>query len=285
MHKYLLLFLIILFSGCSSNLPVNLYAEKINIFPPTKPHTPEINGVLEIKTFGYIEQIFYDTHTKDKPTTFPNKLSPIEIKTLPPIKDDFNNIVIPKIFKYETKGSGSGFIAAKQNGYYYVITAKHIIMANLTKVLIDGHEGQHVESMKKVDAAILKFKSDKEYPIYKFGEAKFMEDAWIVGFPGSIDKKIRKFTIKGHICSVPKKHEIWFAGGGAHGMSGGILLNNKNEALGVISKLLTTKRYCDNFVCSTPPQFFKFALKVILLKEQIKLLTEKINILKQSKSD
>jgi len=278
MYKNLFLIFAILVSGCSLNNPISLYTRSINILPPNSHHTPEIEGVLIVKTEGYVKQIFFDNPTT-RPTTMPNKLSPINpMDMYSPIKDDFGNILTPRFFNHKIVGAGSCFVVAKQNGYYYVATAKHIIAPNPTQVLIDGQIGEHVESLKAIDVSILRFKSKKNYPIYELGNAEFMEDAWLIGFPGSLDTKRRKFTVKGSICNI-SKGEIWFSGGGTYGMSGGVLLNRRNEALGVVSRFLATARHCDNFICSTPSSLFKFTLKTILLKDEIKNLTKKINIL------
>jgi len=214
MSKKLSIFIIFLLIGCSSTKPISIYTENLTILPPTSPHVPEIGGILFVKTAGYVDQIYYVNPQKSttQPATKPKTISPInpiDIKDLAPIKDDSGDTIIPRAFRYKLTRSGSGFIAARQTGYYYVVTAKHIVMEKASEITIDDQPGEHVMSFKNVDVSILRFKSEREYPVYDFANTKFMEDAWIVGFPGSIDGKIRKFAVKGHICNI-SKFEIWF---------------------------------------------------------------------------
>ena len=65
---------------------------------------------------------------------------------------------------------GSGVIFAKNNGFYYVLTARHVIGEILGGDVIeistlDGefHEASMVHQLEDVDAALLKFKSDNHY--------------------------------------------------------------------------------------------------------------------------
>jgi len=288
MYKNLFLFFIVLLVGCSSN-PISLYTENVNILPLNKHHLPEINGVLHVQVKGFrYSYIFIPKEPTTKPaqvTTKPYKsMAPIETE---PVFDFFKDKTdlkgaTKKLFKIPSSVSGSCFVVAKINSYYYSVTARHVVLIPEPKVYIDGQKGEIIKIFSAIDIAIIRFKSNKKYPIYKFNEAKLMEDAWIVGFPASIDGKKRKFAVKGQICNV-SKHETWFSGGGAPGMSGGTILNKKNEVLGVVTRFLTTDRHCDNFIHSVPPHLFKSRLKVILLKEQIKELAKKINFLESLK--
>jgi len=156
-----------------------------------------------------------------------------------------------------------------------------VIMIADAIILIDQQKGEIVTVLNRADIAILKFKSNKIYPIYKSSlNAKVLDDAWLVGYPGDVIGTIRKFTVKGNVCNV-SKIEIWFSGGGAKGMSGGPMLNNKDEVIGVISRFIPSIPTCDNFVNSVPARFFKYELELILSKERIKNITNRINILKK----
>ena len=65
---------------------------------------------------------------------------------------------------------GSGVIFAKNNGYYYVLTARHVVGDLLGSDVIeiftlDGefHDASILHQLDNIDAALLKFKSDNHY--------------------------------------------------------------------------------------------------------------------------
>jgi len=277
MHKLTLLILIFVFSGCT--MPIFVETEHLSVFK--KDHIPNTDGVLDVQVKGYS---YYHLWVPKESTTRPKtKLSPI---TQEPIFDFFSDGegiegAIRKLKKRPASSSGSCFIVAKQNDYYYAVTARHVIMIADAIILIDQQKGEIVTVLNRADIAILKFKSNKIYPIYKSSlNAKVLDDAWLVGYPGDVIGTIRKFTVKGNVCNV-SKIEIWFSGGGAKGMSGGPMLNNKDEVIGVISRFIPSIPTCDNFVNSVPARFFKYELELILSKERIKNITNRINILKK----
>jgi S1-C subfamily serine protease len=280
MYKITLLVLLV-FSGCS--IPSFIETDNITIFQRSV-HVPNTNGVLHLKAKGY---------------SFFNWITNTKLAVMPPTDEepifDFDffengeNLKkakerLKKLKKYPVMSTGSCFIVDKFNDYYYAVTAKHVVAMIEPEVFIDNQKGEVVYVLPRADAAILRFKSNKIYPIYKISiKAKVMDDAWLVGYPGDVIHTIRKFTVKGYVCNVSKT-ELWFAGGGARGMSGGPMLNDKDEVVGIISKFLPSLHPCDNFINNVPSRYFKYALEVIISKEKIKDLTNRINILKKKKS-
>jgi len=287
MYKTILLSLIVLLSGCSLRLPITIEPNS-SIVITNKEHIPNTDGVLQVKIKGYrysfLPQPMIQPTTQ--PTTQPKgNMAPIKID---PIFDFFDFQKKKSIAKQEVNVSGTGFVVAKLKDHYYVITARHVVLVPEPTVFVDGQKGEIVSISSKVDIAILKFKSKKIYPVYKMTDkAEVLETTWIAGFPGDIFEVKRKFVIKGSICNVSKS-EVWFSGGGAQGMSGGPLLNRKNEVIGTISRFLSSIQPCDNFIKNVPSRYFSHEIKAILLKEEIKQITkrieetvEKINILKK----
>jgi len=281
MYKIILLTLLIL-SGCS--IPVTIETDHLTVIQKTE-HIPNTDGVLHLKTKGYSYHYLWiskKSTTRPKPTL---DTSIIE----EPIFDFFDKGeeiegAEKKLMKRPVSSTGTCFVVGQINGYYYAITAKHVIAVPEAEIFIDHQKGEIVLMMHRADIAILRFKSNKTYPVYKMSvNAKILDDAWIVGYPGNITNTIRKFTVKGNICNVSKT-EIWFSGGGAKGMSGGPIFNDKNEVIGTASRFLPSLYPCDNFVNNVPARFFKYQLEAIISKEKIKQIINKINILEKKKS-
>jgi len=273
MHKLILFGLVFILIGCSLQVPYIVTTDNVTVIQRLPEGGPNTNGVLHLKVKGC--RYSYDLIPTTQPVTKPKaSMTPI---TQEPIfdffKDKQNNN--RKFFEHATNSSGSCFVVAKQNGYYYAITARHVVQLPKAKITIDGQKGEIVSILNRVDAAIIRFKSNKKYPIYKLSEnAKILDTVWLVGFPGDVTGIVRKFTVKGSICNVSKT-EIWFSGGGAQGMSGGPMINSRNEVFGVISRFISTLQPCDNFVDNVPSRFFMYELESILIKERIKNLTKK----------
>jgi hypothetical protein len=294
--------------------PMIVSADHLSVIQNTRGHVPDTNGVLHVKVIGCRYYYLWTkppktttqptTQPTTKPTTQPTTqpriivpiskiigLSPMPLTpfTEEPIFDFFAKgegikEATKKLMKRPVSSTGSCFIVAKQYGYYYAITARHVILVPEAKVFVDGQQGEIVSITSMADVALLKFKSNKTYPIYKSTtNAKVLDNAWLVGYPGDVIGTVRKFTVKGSVCNVSKT-EIWFAGGGARGMSGGPMLNDKDEVIGVISRFLLSLKPCDNFINSVPSRYFKYEVEKILLKEKIKDLTNKINTTKKKKS-
>jgi len=313
MHKLTLIALVLVFvvSGCNMRIPsVLIPASRITVFQDGTGHIPDTSGVLHVKVKGC--RYYYLWQKPPKPTTQPTTQPTTKPTTQPKIIVPISKIIglspMPltpfteepifdilgqgetikeatrKLMKRPVSSSGSCFIVAKQYGYYYAITAKHVILVPEAKVFIDEQQGEIISIASSADVALLRFKSNKIYPIYKSTiNTKILDSAWLVGYPGDVLGTIRKFTVKGSVCNISKT-EIWFAGGGARGMSGGPMFNDKDEVVGVISRFLPALKPCDNFINSVPSRFFKYEVEAVLSKEKIKKLTNKINALGKKKS-
>ena len=278
--------------------PMIVETDHLSVIQSPREHIPNTDGVLHVTIKGCSYYYVWLKPTT-QPTTQPSsiikkvKLSPIPLTpfTKEPIFDfnfDFFSKkyvkgTIRKLKKRKVNASGSCFIVAKQYGYYYAVTARHVVIIPEAKIFIDQQQGEIVSILNLADIAILRFKSNKTYPIYKSSiNSKVLDKAWLVGYPADVTKTVRKFTVKGNVCNVSKT-EIWFSGGGARGMSGGPMLNDKDEVVGVISRFLPSIVLCDNFINSVPSRFFKYEVETILSKERIKNLINRINILEKKK--
>ncbi|WP_310423628.1 serine protease [Chamaesiphon sp. VAR_48_metabat_135_sub] len=114
---------------------------------------------------------------------------------------------------------GSGVIIKKSGNTYYVLTAEHVVREKDDYKLVTADQKAYpleyskVKPIDGVDLAIVKFTSDKNYPVAKIGTAKTTEgqDVFVSGWPsnGAVGKEaggelIRQFT-SGQISGFLKK--------------------------------------------------------------------------------
>jgi serine protease Do len=114
---------------------------------------------------------------------------------------------------------GSGVIIKKSGDSYYVLTAEHVVRAKEDFKLVTADQKAYTVDYSKikkidgVDLAIVKFTSDKNYPVAKIGTASTSEgqDVFVSGWPsnGAVGNQaggelIRQFT-SGQISGFLKK--------------------------------------------------------------------------------
>ena len=244
--KYFLLLLVSLcfLSGCNINLNVDA-----PIFAERKNTKIESSGVLHVKV------------TKNFSDTFRSfKTDIIGI-------DDIIKIPTKPVVRTVDIG-GSCAVINYIDGWYYAVTAKHVVIFG-KKILVDNNEAEIEYTSPSLDLAIIRFKSDKRYHIYNLGRIRIGDSASLVGFPGDFFNKVRKFAVRGNVCGI-EKNEIWFSGGGSKGMSGGPLLNSKNEVVGVVSRFLVTYPHNTSFICCIPIEDIRQKIEIIKIRSKIK---------------
>ncbi|MBD2136464.1 GUN4 domain-containing protein [Anabaena sp. FACHB-1237] len=150
-------------------------------------------------------------------------------------------------------GKGSGVIIAKNGNTYTVLTANHVVTkAQYGLYEIITHDGQKYEMenkaqiLGKLDLALVKFTSSKNYPIAKIGDSRTVkqgETVYISGFP--IPSKINNqqrthFFIPSQITARGKGenlgYDLFFNGNPRQGISGGPILNDQGEVIGIYGK-------------------------------------------------
>ncbi|MGB3513323.1 MAG: serine protease [Microcoleaceae cyanobacterium] len=157
-----------------------------------------------------------------------------------------------KIFSGEAWGSG--ILVQKQGNIYTLVTNGHVLKDKTEKIIVETWDSQKDQASLLVnfnhgqgtgnDLAILQFDSAKNYPVASLAKWKKGERVIAAGFP--IDVNITNFHNGGLTCTklgnVSQKlikpmqsgYQIGYNLTIYNGMSGGPLLNNRGQLIGII---------------------------------------------------
>ncbi|MBW4616227.1 MAG: tetratricopeptide repeat protein [Desmonostoc vinosum HA7617-LM4] len=145
--------------------------------------------------------------------------------------------------------SGTGVIIQKQGNTYTVLTARHVIETQ-AKYEIVTPDGQRyalnyntVNKLPDVDLALVQFTSAQNYPTAKIGNSDESPEgttAYVAGFPqvtAAFSTSIYNFT-DGRITANATKalrdgYALVYSNNTLPGMSGGPVLNDKGELIGI----------------------------------------------------
>ena len=149
------------------------------------------------------------------------------------------------------RGHGSGVIVQKTGNTYYVLTAEHVVRQKDDFKIVTADKQAHsidyskVKKFNGVDLAIVKFTSDKNYPIAKISTAKTNEgqDVFVSGWPlnGAIGNDaggelIRQFTsgsISGFLPRPLNGYSMIYTNVTRAGMSGCPVLDTAGRLVGL----------------------------------------------------
>ena len=166
-------------------------------------------------------------------------------------------------------GQGSCFVVANQNDWYYAITANHVVQAFgfsfgrfdfPSSVMVDDeqYEAEVVRMSSQDDLALIRFKSPENYRIYSLASAKVGEVCITVGWTfGS------KVFYRGYVITTDFNGSIASNGGGFPGVSGGPLLNQDNEVIGITVGAPVYNCVYDSTALSVPSRFAKALIVTI----------------------
>lgn len=141
------------------------------------------------------------------------------------------------------RGRGSGFIIARNDNTYSVLTNYHVVDKEDKYIVVTADKEPHavepsrIQPLPGVDLAVVEFTSDKDYQVAQLGTAKTSEgqDIFVSGWPGGLGALTRQFTdgrISGY---VPPSwgYEMVYTNVTRAGMSGGPVLDAGGRVVGV----------------------------------------------------
>jgi tetratricopeptide (TPR) repeat protein len=144
---------------------------------------------------------------------------------------------------------GSGIIIQQQGSQYLVLTAAHVVKGDRKFEVITADERRHqlqptsVQPLAGVDLAVVKFTSDRSYPVPKLGNANNSTEGttvYVSGFPigtEAIDRTVFNFT-DGKVTANSSKplkdgYAIIYSNNTLPGMSGGGVFNGDGELIAI----------------------------------------------------
>lgn len=148
---------------------------------------------------------------------------------------------------------GSGAIIARTGNTYTVLTAAHVVKKTNGRYTIELSDGQKYAVSSKqlsptgnLDLAIVKFQSDRNYPVVKLGDSNSATEgspAYVAGFPlatAAITKSVYTFS-DGKITANSSQpfdngYSIVYSCNTLPGMSGGPVFNDRGELIAVHGK-------------------------------------------------
>jgi tetratricopeptide (TPR) repeat protein len=145
---------------------------------------------------------------------------------------------------------GSGAIIDRSGNTYTVLTAAHVVKRTGSEYTIELSDGQkypisarQVSTTGNVDLAIVKFQSDRTYPVVKIGDSNNAVEgslAYVAGFPlttAAITQSVYTFS-DGKITANSSKpfekgYSIVYSCNTLPGMSGGPVFNDRGELIAI----------------------------------------------------
>ena len=155
-----------------------------------------------------------------------------------PINDLFPDPYSGVLVVESEDGQGSCFVVAKQGDWFYAITAGHVVeiidygypSESESSFTVDDeeYEVEIVQIDSDKDIALIRFKSPETYQIYLFSRARVGESGTTVGWSqGS------RLVYKGTVITTDLNGFVAVNGGVVPGCSGGPVLNEKYEVMGI----------------------------------------------------
>ncbi len=191
--------------------------------------------------------------------------SPVEVVV--PELDPYGGVLVVE----SDGGQGSCFVVDERDGWYYAITAAHVVDNDsggyYDKPVFDSaytvDEEQYVAEVLSVDrendVAVIRFQSPEDYRIYTFGRAVAGEACVTIGWSDG-----SRLIYKGNVVSADLHGFVAANGGVVPGCSGGLLMNSDGNILGVTVQVSVYRGWAwDSTILYTPARFAEALLMMI----------------------
>jgi len=169
------------------------------------------------------------------------------------------------------RGQGSCFVVALKDGWWYAITAAHVVETETAfymrpdaePFLIIDKEEYKAEIVKidlEDDVALIRFLSPENYKIYKFAQAQIGEQCVALGW-----SRGAFLRYPGSVVSLNFNDFIVANGGVVPGCSGGPLLNEDDEVIGITVAIALYRGWAfDNTALYVPSRYARGLIVAVL---------------------
>jgi serine protease Do len=191
----------------------------------------------------------------------------------------FQNPKMPKKYKRELKGLGSGMIIDAQG---HILTNYHVIggATNIEVQLSDGRPfpAKVVGTDPRTDLAVIRISADGRLPFVTFGDSDKVEvGQWVmaIGHPRGLDQTVTQGIISAkHRRGItdPNSYQDFLQTDAAinPGSSGGPLLNLKGEVIGVNAAIASESGGFEGIGFTIPSNIAQFVAKNLIAHGKVK---------------
>jgi serine protease Do len=207
----------------------------------------------------------------------PNPLFPFEND--PFFRRFFQNPKIPKKYKRELKGLGSGMIVDVQG---HILTNYHVI-GGATSIEVQLSDGRRfpakvVGTDSKTDLAVIRISAEGRLPFVTFGDSDKVEvGQWVmaIGHPRGLDQTVTQGIISAkHRRGItdPNSYQDFLQTDAAinPGSSGGPLLNLKGEVIGVNAAIASESGGFEGIGFTIPSNMALYVAKSLMAHGKVK---------------
>lgn len=169
-------------------------------------------------------------------------------------------------------GSGSCFIVAHKDGYWYAITAKHCVeevdqwrntVRDYPRLVVGNVEAELLRKDPDADVALIRFKdTGQDYHVLELATPTIGESCTVVGHAGGTFVQFKGWVAAFDFKLGDEKYTV--ANSGLFpGCSGGPLLNDNREVIGVTVAVAAYGGIWDTVGCFVPVKFIRSLMETI----------------------